>query len=195
MSIITRSPMLTLSPQVPNEGDEPSPRSPSKPFPPGHPSNEDSTVPNSPPPSFRSRASSRRNSGSQEHQGNEDRDRVLDDAFAAPSDDESANEDEDEEAASSRRLVRADNRRPSGNNRNDSTSTSRNMDRRVTEINMFMPGASEAQSTGRVYGGGQGTRDGVFANISAKPTPGEDLEEKPPVRFVIPGVPDVVFDS
>lgn len=39
--------------------------------------------------------------------------------------------------------------------------------------------ASSAAMGGRVFGGGQ--TDGVFANISAKPTAGEKLEEHPPV--------------
>lgn len=39
--------------------------------------------------------------------------------------------------------------------------------------------ASSAAVGGRVFGGGQ--TDGVFANISAKPTAGEKLEEHPPV--------------
>ena len=39
--------------------------------------------------------------------------------------------------------------------------------------------------TGRVYGGGTGTHDGVFANMSAKPQPGEEADEKPPVSVAI----------
>lgn len=144
---------------------------------------EDSSIPNSPPPSFRSRASSRRTSREQEHHNNEDHDRVLDDAFAAPSDDES---DNDDEAASSRRLVRNNDQNQSDNEHDDSRAARRPLNRRVTEINMFMPGGSQDQSNSRVYGGGQGTRDGVFANISAKPTPGEDVEEKPPVCLLAP---------
>lgn len=153
-----------------------SPRSPSRPFPPGQLGAEDTSIPQSPPPSFRSRASSRRNSSQQDHQHNEEHDRVLDDAFAAPSDDESENDDDDA-TSGSRRLIRNNERQ----NSSDDDHPGRSMDRRVTEINMFMPGASQGATTGRVYGGGNSTRDGVFANISAKPTPGEDLEEKPPV--------------
>lgn len=154
-----------------------SPRSPSRPFPPGQLGAEDTSIPQSPPPSFRSRASSRRNSSQQDHQHNEEHDRVLDDAFAAPSDDESENDDDDDATSGSRRLIRNNERQ----NSSDDDHPGRSMDRRVTEINMFMPGASQGATTGRVYGGGNSTRDGVFANISAKPTPGEDLEEKPPV--------------
>lgn len=149
-----------------------SPRSPSRSFPPGA-SNTDSSIPDSPPPSFRSRASSRRNSAEHRQQDHEDNDRTLDDAFAAPSDEESDND----EPQDSQRLVRND-ERPQIDAASGQAGA-RNLDRRVTEINMFMPGG---RSSGRVYGGGSGsTRDGVFANISAKPTRGEELEEKPPV--------------
>lgn len=144
-----------------------SPRSPSRPFPPAPPVAQTSSIPTSPPPSFRSHGSSRRNS-TQHEPIDEDPDRSLDDAFDAPSDDES-----DDTPPVSQRLVRNDERRQStfshGNNRQ--------FDRRVTEINMFMPGGSR---TGAVHGGGNGTSDGVFSNISAKPTRGEELEEKPP---------------
>lgn len=36
-------------------------------------------------------------------------------------------------------------------------------------------------STGRVYGGGSTSNDGVFANLDAKPERGEKTEEQPPV--------------
>ncbi|KAL1303244.1 hypothetical protein AAFC00_006658 [Neodothiora populina] len=162
--------------------DDVSPRSPSRPFPPtsadqAQPQSQ-SSIPDSPPPSFRSRVSSRRTSSEQQRLHNEEHDRDLDDAFAAPSDDESDNDDQD--AASSRRLVRSDDRAESTTSgHGEGTVNGRSIDRRVTEINMFMPGASQGGAP-RVYGGGQSTNDGVFANISAKPTPGEELEEKPP---------------
>jgi hypothetical protein len=134
-------------------------------------------VPDSPPPSFRSRNSSRRNSDQHDHHHDEDVDRDIDDAFAAPSDDES---DRDAPDADRQRLVSSSDR--------DSPEPTRlsaappHLDRRVTEINMFLPGGS--RSNARVYGGGNSVNDGVFANISAKPTRGEELEEKPPVRFI-----------
>ena len=49
------------------------------------------------------------------------------------------------------------------------------LQRRVTELPSFN---TQAPVSGRVYGGGNG---GVWANLSAKPTRGEDAEEKPPV--------------
>lgn len=131
-------------------------------------------IPNSPPPSFRSRNSSRRNSAQHDHHRDEDADRDIDDAFAAPSDDESEHDGPD---ADRRRLVQS-------NDRDSSEAPAPEVQpprlgRRVTEINMFLPGGS--RSTNRVVGGGSSANDGVFANISAKPTRGEELEEKPPV--------------
>lgn len=162
--------------QVPatDEDNVASPRSPSRSLPPGA-INLDTPIPDSPPPSFRSRASSRRNSAEHHEEDHEDNDRTLDDAFAAPSDDESDND----EPQDSQRLVRTDERRQTDTASGVAAPPTRSLDRRVTEINMFMPGG---RSTGRVYGGGSGTTsDGVFSNISAKPTRGEELEEKPPV--------------
>lgn len=122
-------------------------------------------VPNSPPPSFRSHASSRRSSA-QHHTAESEVERSLDDAFGGSHD---SDDDEDEE---SRRLV----------SRTNSVAPPRpgNVERRNTEF----PSVPSAARSGQVYGGGSSTRDGVFANISAKPVAGvDDLEEKPPVRF------------
>ena len=58
----------------------------------------------------------------------------------------------------------------------------------MTEIPTFTPGGSAG---GRVYGGGSSTNDGVFANITAKPRAGEDLEEKPPVSPYITLLQDI----
>ncbi|TKX24472.1 metal homeostatis protein BSD2 [Elsinoe australis] len=119
-------------------------------------------VPNSPPPSFRSHASSRRSSA-QHHTAESEVERSLDDAFGGSHD---SDDDEDEE---SRRLV----------SRTNSVAPPRpgNVERRNTEF----PSVPSAARSGQVYGGGSSTRDGVFANISAKPVAGvDDLEEKPP---------------
>lgn len=51
------------------------------------------------------------------------------------------------------------------------------VERRVTQLPVFPP----ATRTGRIYGGGN--TDGVFANMSAKPVAGEEVDEKPPVSF------------
>ncbi|KAI5204709.1 hypothetical protein E4T39_03456 [Aureobasidium subglaciale] len=132
------------------------------------------SIPTSPPPSFRSRDTSRRNSAQHDHHHDEDADRDIDDAFAAPSDDES---DHDGPDADRRRLVQ-----PSGRESPETAAPEvqpPRLGRRVTEINMFLPGGSRSNSS-RTIGGGTSANDGVFANISAKPTRGEELEEKPP---------------
>jgi hypothetical protein len=51
------------------------------------------------------------------------------------------------------------------------------VERRVTQLPVFPP-ATNARGA-RIYGGGN--NDGVFANMSAKPVPGEEVDEKPPV--------------
>ncbi|GAM83147.1 hypothetical protein ANO11243_011330 [Dothideomycetidae sp. 11243] len=125
---------------------------------------QESSIPSSPPPSFRSRVSSRRGSISQ-NAPDSDVERSLDDAFGGSHD-----SDEEDEEQESRRLVSSP---------TDAPPAPGALQRRVTEF----PGAAAAASattTPRVYGGGSGTRDGVFANISAKPTREDDLEEKPP---------------
>lgn len=134
-------------------------------------------IPNSPPPSFRSRNSSRRNSAQHDHHRDEDADRDIDDAFAAPSDDESEHDGPD---ADRRRLVQSSDRDSSPEAPAPEVQPPR-LGRRVTEINMFLPGGSRSNNN-RVIGGGSSANDGVFANISAKPIRGEELEEKPPVR-------------
>ncbi|KAF7191682.1 Metal homeostatis protein BSD2 [Pseudocercospora fuligena] len=124
-------------------------------------------VPNSPPPSFRSRASSRRPSRDDQPQRAE-ADHDLDDAFAAPSDDDS----DDEDARDRRRLIH----NTEANSAVESPSLPRpgGPARQVTQFPTVAPGSS----SGRVIGAGQ--TDGVFSNISAKPRPGDDIEEKPP---------------
>ncbi|KAI4729974.1 hypothetical protein E4T49_02184 [Aureobasidium sp. EXF-10728] len=131
-------------------------------------------IPNSPPPSFRSRNSSRRNSAQHDHHHDEDADRDIDDAFAAPSDDES---DHDGPDADRRRLVQSSD--PDSPEAPAPQAQPPRLGRRVTEINMFLTGAGRS-SNSRAVGGGSSANDGVFANISAKPTRGEELEEKPP---------------
>ena len=134
-------------------------------------------VPNSPPPSFRSRASSRRPSQSDNHARNEEN-RDLHDAFDAPSDDDSDDENTDQ-----RRLIQ---RTPSRSSSGSEASTSQQQpprrpaspQRTVTQIPVYAP-TPAAPTGGRIYGGGSGS-DGVWANINAKPRAGEDVEEKPP---------------
>lgn len=120
-------------------------------------------TPSSPPPSFRSTASSRRGSASLNTPGS-DVERSLDDAFGGAHESDDEGEGEDQE---SRRLV--------SQSGADAHPVPGVLQRRVTEF----PGATSGAAP-RVYGGGSGTRDGVFANISAKPSRDGDSEEKPP---------------
>jgi hypothetical protein len=121
-------------------------------------------VPNSPPPSFHSRASS----PSRRNQVNPD----LADAF---DDDE---DDSDNEADDRQRLVRQNSTpaiEPSSGNAAASS-----------HAPSYTPPALAASSTPRptrVMGGGNGT-DGVFANMSARPERVEtEKDEQPPVRL------------
>lgn len=134
-------------------------------------------IPDSPPPSFRSRASSRRPSRDNTQNRSEE-ERNLEDAFDAPSDDD----DDDEDTRDRRRLIQ---RTASSTSSSHSGSRSTSSDRprpnaparTVTQIPVFTP-PTNPPNPGRIYGGGSG--DGVFANLNAKPRPGDDVEEKPP---------------
>ncbi|TAQ84116.1 hypothetical protein B7494_g7564 [Chlorociboria aeruginascens] len=142
---------------------------------------EDATTtpitPNSPPPSFRSRASS----PTSRHNTNDRAtpvDQNLADTFGT---DDSGDEDENE-ADDRQRLMRGAPTRSRAEQQNDTTSPvpgtlgrPRPVERQVTHMPIFTP----APNTGRVYGGGSGS-DGVFANLSAKPDQGEKTEEHPP---------------
>jgi hypothetical protein len=126
--------------------------------------------PASPPPSFRSRASSPTDGASRRLLSDDpianEEDRTLADTFDSDSDD-----DEDDDGRDDRqRLMR-------GNPRTEDPPAAPGIQRRVTEIPVY--NTQTPAATGRVYGGGNG---GVWANLSAKPTRGEDAEEKPPVR-------------
>lgn len=138
-------------------------------------------IPASPPPSFHSRASSptaaSRRLLSDDPLTN-DADRTLADAFDSPSDDDDSDDDDGDGMDDRQRLMRGQPESP----RNEQQETERpvqGFERRVTQLPAFQA-PSGAARTGQVYGGGQ--NDGVWANLSAKPTRGEDLEEKPPVR-------------
>lgn len=125
-----------------------------------------SAIPNSPPPSFRSRASSRRPSRDGNYQNEEERD--LDDAFDAPSD------DEDNDVRDRRRLVVNNDAGVQDAAQSGSTPRPDGPQRQLTQIPSFTPQAP----SGRVVGAG--SNDGVWANLNAKPRPGEDADEKPP---------------
>ncbi|KAF1946585.1 metal homeostatis protein bsd2 [Clathrospora elynae] len=120
--------------------------------------------PASPPPSFRSRASSPNGTSRNllaEDPVAHDEDRTLADTFDSDSDDESDGRDDRQ------RLMR-------GNPQPEDVPVAPGIQRSLTELPVYN---TQTPSSGRVYGGGNG---GVWANLSAKPTRGEDAEEKPP---------------
>jgi hypothetical protein len=133
-------------------------------------------VPASPPPSFHSRASSLSGGASRRLLADDplttDADRTLADTFDADSD------SEDDEAGDDRqRLMRGN--PDEAQNDDEEENVRLGVQRRNTTLPAFIPQAP----SGRVVGGGQ--NDGVWANLSAKPTRGEDAEEKPPVCTLI----------
>jgi hypothetical protein len=110
---------------------------------------------------------------SRENENESEQERNLNDAFDAPSDDES----DDEQPHDQRRLI--PNTRTTSTPAEDQNSTNTAQrptapERRVTEIPVFAPPTSSSRVVG------SGSNDGVWANLNAKPRPGEDLEEKPP---------------
>ena len=162
--------------QVATQDDAASPVTPTSPLPPQH------SIPNSPPPSFRSHASSpqsRRHSVSSHDPLRSEAERTLADTFDAPSDD-----DEDEHSENGgddrQRLIRGNPSTSNGGEADDEDVRPGRIQRRVTELPTFVPSPAPG-ANGPVYGGGNSVHDGVFANLSAKPTRGEELDEKPPV--------------
>ncbi|KAJ4291082.1 hypothetical protein N0V90_010280 [Kalmusia sp. IMI 367209] len=143
-----------------HDDEDTSPSDPQAPYP----------IPASPPPSFHSRASSPAGASrrllSDDPLAN-DADGTLADTFDADSD------EEEDESDDRQRLMRGtpEEQRDS----NDGANVREGMQRRVTQLPVFN---TQAPSGGRIYGGGQ--NDGVWANLSAKPTRGEEVEEKPP---------------
>ncbi|KAF2399842.1 metal homeostatis protein bsd2 [Trichodelitschia bisporula] len=131
-------------------------------------------IPNSPPPSFHSRASSptaRRLLASQNAQSS-DAEQTLADTFDSPSDeDDSEDEDADSSDDRQRLMHTAGSERSSSHQTETVETVPRPIERRVTQLPVF--------SSTQIYGAGN-ANDGVFANLSAKPTRGEELDEKPP---------------
>jgi hypothetical protein len=124
-------------------------------------------IPSSPPPSFRSRASS----PTSRHSNNAPVDQNLADTFDAD-----GSEDEDNDGDDRQRLMRGT---PTESVVDTAAAAERpvTIERRPTQFPVF---TAPRAGTGRVYGGGSGS-DGVFANLSAKPETGEKTEEHPPV--------------
>lgn len=151
-------------------------------------SQERTSIPSSPPPSFRSRTSSvaSRHLLQSEDPITTDAERALNDAFdnGSDSDEEGDNEGDDRQrlirSATSQSLAgsrpaqdggrpdllrsftRFPGRQPDGNNASDPPA----------------PAPTQPSSYGRSNG-----NDGVFANLNAKPERGEKLEEQPPVSL------------
>jgi hypothetical protein len=131
-------------------------------------------IPNSPPPSFRSRASSPTS------RQTEPVDQNLADTFDA----DGSDSDEENDGDDRQRLMRGTPSSSSAEQIHTPTTTTTEgerpqpppIERRATYLPVFAP------TTGRVYGGGSAS-DGVFANLSAKPETGEKTEEHPPVRY------------
>jgi hypothetical protein len=136
-------------------------------------------VPVSPPPPFSSRptspSASDRLLGRQDPL-DDDEDRTLAEAFDTPG----GSDDEDDEDDDRRRLVR-DDRRPAA----AEASSARAAPAVETSIAQY---PAFATTTNRLYGSGR-ANDGVFANLSAKPSQGEEVDEKPPV------CPSVMYKS
>lgn len=154
----------------------------------GHDEDEDSPItssrspypiPNSPPPSFHSRASSPSGGANRRLLSDDplhnDTDRTLADTFDSPSDEEDS-DDEDGDGMDDRQRLMRGQPDTSAHDEDSTPAPRQGVQRRVTQLPVFN---TQAPTPGRIYGGGQ--NDGVWANLSAKPTRGEDVEEKPPV--------------
>jgi hypothetical protein len=131
-------------------------------------------VPASPPPPFTSRPGSPSDTNALLERHDplaDDAERTLAETFDSPSDDEDeADNEEGEDRNARRRLI------PSESNTQERGTSNSNppVERRVTQYPAFAP------TTTRLYGSGR-ANDGVFANLSAKPSQTEEVDEKPPV--------------
>ena len=150
---------------------------------PSRPSNAE-TIPSSPPPSFRSRASS----PSSRHLLSEDpitteAERTLADTF----DDGSDSDDDAHDAGDDRqRLMRANSHHVESEQRIANDGNGPNLPGAVTRLPVVVPPVP-SNIPARPYTGTtpystfSHSNDGVFANLDAKPERGEKLEEQPPV--------------
>ena len=138
-------------------------------------------VPSSPPPSFHSRASSPTNASRRllsDDPLTNDADRTLADTFDNPSDSEDSDDENGDGMDDRQRLMRGQPETLQSEETEEQTNPRQGIQRRVTQLPVFQTPAAGARSS-RIYGGGQ--NDGVWANLSAKPQRGDDVEEKPPV--------------
>ena len=145
-------------------------------------------TPSSPPPSFRSRASS----PSSRHLLSEDpitteAERTLADTFddGSDSDDDGHNEGDDRQ-----RLMRANTHQSESDHQAVYDGNGPDLSGTATRLPVVVPSVSY-NVPARPYTGAapfstfSHSNDGVFANLNAKPERGEKLEEQPPVSTVI----------
>lgn len=157
--------------QIPGSDQETAPTSPNT-------NHDTQSVPSSPPPSFRSRASSQSSRRLlSDDPITTEADRTLADTF----DDGSASDSDSNEGGDDRqRLMRGNASVTSGQTVVTEGSRPVPIQRTVTEFPGVLP--SPARTRGTPYSTFATSNDGVFANLSAKPERGEkDEEEKPPV--------------
>lgn len=157
--------------QIPGSDQENDPTSPKT-------NHDTQSIPSSPPPSFRSRASSQSSRRLlSDDPITTEADRTLADTF----DDGSASDSDGNEGSDDRqRLMRGNIPVTSGQTIVTEGSRPVPIQRTVTEFPGVLP--SPARTRGTPYSTFATSNDGVFANLSAKPERGEkDEEEKPPV--------------
>jgi hypothetical protein len=142
-------------------------------------------TPSSPPPSFRSGASSPtfRRLLSRDDPLHNEADQTLADTF-----DDGEGSDAEDGSDDRQRLMRADpdaaareaeEEKPTDTTTTTTTTTATQrtpIQRRVTELPVFTPTPPRQQQP-------RGNNDGVFANLAAKPERGDNGDEKPPVCF------------
>ncbi|CAK7270422.1 hypothetical protein SEPCBS119000_004083 [Sporothrix epigloea] len=150
-------------------------------------------TPDSPPPSFRSRASSRSPEGGRNRRHGPV-DPALADAFGTDGDMDNDESDDNNDDDRQRLMRSRDALRPmrapawmttptsetsSDTSSQQTPSTSTATPPPTRRPASGPPSAAAPSRTGRVYGGGIQS-DGVFSNITARPEPGEEKDELPP---------------
>jgi hypothetical protein len=132
-------------------------------------------IPSSPPPSFRSRASSPTSRLLAQDPLHSEADRTLADTFG----DDDSDSEADEEIDDRQRLMRGSPSTPTGDTRSETNVQQQRPDpqRTYTTLPAFTPSTSTTTAPRIIHD----SHDGVFANMAAKPERGEKLEDLPPV--------------
>lgn len=131
-----------------------------------------SPQPHSPPPSFHSRTSSIHRSEQQALISDEDL--TLAATFDSPSDDEDSDNEPNYRHLDDRQRVMSGRPTDISPSSPSSPDARRGVERRVTQLPVFPSSNNPSNRNAQVH-------DGVFANLSAKPSPGDDaIDEKPP---------------